>query len=339
MIYLSLLKPLTIVSILGQCVLSVHAQTNQWISGRPDGHAPIGVMGDHRHGAGEWMVSYRYMRMHMRDNLNGTDELTNEEILAEYMVAPQEMTMSMHMVGVMYAPTDQLTLMAMANYLTNDMDLRTGMGVGFSTTGQGLGDTRVSALYGLFNRNQQSMHLNFGLSIPTGSITERDATPAEADAPLPYPMQAGSGTWELLPGLTYLGQADRISWGAQASGTIRLGENDRGYAFGDLLNTTGWLAYRWDDWWSVSVRVGGSTVGTIEGQDEELNPIMVTTADTNNFGGQRVDGLLGINFYVAEGYWLGHRLAAEFGVPLYQNLNGPQMATRSVLTLGWQWSF
>ena len=90
-------------------------------------------MGDHRHGAGEWMVSYRYMRMNMSDNLDGTNELTNADIYANYMVAPQQMTMSMHMIGVMYAPSDRLTLMAMAHYLTNDMDLRTGMGTNFTT--------------------------------------------------------------------------------------------------------------------------------------------------------------------------------------------------------------
>ena len=123
------------------------------------------------------------------------------------------------------------------------------------------------------------------------------------------------------------------------SGTLRLGENDRGYAFGDVFNATGWMAYRWSDWWSTSLRLAGTSIGTISGQDEALNPRMVTTADTDNSGGQRADGLLGINFYVAEGYLYGHRLAAEFGVPLYQDLNGPQMATRSVLTLGWQWAF
>jgi hypothetical protein len=31
--------------------------------GRPDGHAPLGVMGDHRHASGEWMLSYRFARM------------------------------------------------------------------------------------------------------------------------------------------------------------------------------------------------------------------------------------------------------------------------------------
>ena len=32
---------------------------------RADGHAPIGVMGDHLHKRGEWMLSYRFMRMNM----------------------------------------------------------------------------------------------------------------------------------------------------------------------------------------------------------------------------------------------------------------------------------
>ena len=317
---------------------SVHvfAQTEAWTSGRPDGHAPIGVMGDHRHGQGEWMVSYRYMRMGMQDNLNSTNRLTNEAVLTNFMVAPQQMTMTMHMVGVMHALTDRLTLMAMARYLTNNMNLRTRMGMNFTTVGQGFGDTRVSAIYGLFTRGKQTMHFNLGVSIPTGSISERDATSMEADVQLPYPMQTGLGTWDVLPGLTYLGQGDHLSWGAQAMGTLRMGENDRGYSLGNQLDGTGWVAYRWNHWWSTSLRLAGSTVGTVDGRDEELNPMMVTTADPNNFGGQQLAGLLGVNFYVHEGYLYNHRLAVEAGVPLYQNLNGSQMAVQSVFTLGWQ---
>ncbi len=41
---------------------------------RADGHAPIGVMGDHMHHKGEWMLSYRYMHMDMEGNRIGTDE-------------------------------------------------------------------------------------------------------------------------------------------------------------------------------------------------------------------------------------------------------------------------
>jgi hypothetical protein len=44
------------------------AQDNQWTSARPDGHAPISVMGDHYHKKGEFMFSYRFMPMWMEDN-------------------------------------------------------------------------------------------------------------------------------------------------------------------------------------------------------------------------------------------------------------------------------
>jgi len=54
---------------LGVAVAQVNGQS--WTSGRADGHAPIGVMGDHQHEAGEWMVSFRYMRMAMEGNGTG----------------------------------------------------------------------------------------------------------------------------------------------------------------------------------------------------------------------------------------------------------------------------
>lgn len=40
----------------------------------PDDHAPLGVMGDHVHNAGEFMVSYRFSRMSMEGNRDGTSE-------------------------------------------------------------------------------------------------------------------------------------------------------------------------------------------------------------------------------------------------------------------------
>ena len=47
-----------------------------------DGHAPIGVMGDHVHGAGEVMLTYRLMPMAMKGLQNGTAELSDAESLA-----------------------------------------------------------------------------------------------------------------------------------------------------------------------------------------------------------------------------------------------------------------
>ena len=106
---------------------------------RPDAYAPIGVMGDHLHHKNGFMVSVRYMTMDMEGNINGSSEASNMEIFQDYMVAPQSMTMDMIMVGVMYAPSDKLTLMLMQNFIRNDMALSNMMGMRFSTESNGMG--------------------------------------------------------------------------------------------------------------------------------------------------------------------------------------------------------
>ena len=120
-------------------------------AGRADDHAPIGVMADHRHDKGEWMFSYRAMLMTMQGNRDGTQGLSPDRILRSgsgaYRIAPLEMTMTMHMLGVMHAPSDAVTLMAMAPYYSAlKMDHATAMGGQFETVSNGLGDLGLSAL-------------------------------------------------------------------------------------------------------------------------------------------------------------------------------------------------
>ena len=97
----------------------------------PDDHAPIGVMGDHNHKAGEWMLSYRYGFMEMDGNRDGTDDLSSAEVLADFMVAPVDMTTQMHMFGLMYGVTDRLTVMSMGSYVRKSMNHVTRMGKEF----------------------------------------------------------------------------------------------------------------------------------------------------------------------------------------------------------------
>lgn len=324
-------------------VILAHGDENttpsQWTSGRPDGHAPITVMGDHVHNQGEWMLSYRYRFMSMDGNRDGTDDLTTDEVLEDFMVAPDDMTMQMHMLGAMYAPTDNLTLMTMIPFVVKEMDHVTRMGTEFTTNSSGIGDIKVSGLYQLFNKNRQTVHLNLGFSIPTGSIDERDDTPAGDDVILPYPMQIGSGTVDLRPGITYLGQTDDWSWGAQANTVLRLGENDRGYTVGNRYQLLGWVARRFNDKVSVSLKLDGETWDDHEGADSALNPNVIPTADPELRGGTRLDLGLGANVYLPERFLPGGRLAAEFEFPLYQSLEGPQLETDWQLTLGIQSAF
>jgi hypothetical protein len=114
---------------------------------RPDGHAPISVMGDHTHGKRYFMVSYRFMQMNMEDLLVVNNNATLESLLmpngGTYMVTPLNMPMQMHMLGAMYAPNNNATLYVMANYVSMEMDHLTAMNMSFITKSSGLGDTKV----------------------------------------------------------------------------------------------------------------------------------------------------------------------------------------------------
>jgi len=352
---------------------------------RADGHAPIGVMGDHMHKQGEWMLSYRFMRMHMDGMRSGTKSVSPDQVgltanpLAgepmrmgnlpngqprmmnvppTYRITPLEMDMDMHMFGIMYAPTDNITLMAMFNYVENEMKLRTFRGpAGTNVVGQftgetsGIGDTKIGALVRLHDDQVHHFHANIGLSLPTGSITKRGKVlPPFAGmmgtAPnelvdidrLAYPMQLGSGSFDLLPGITYTARAGDFSWGAQAMGTIRLHENREHYKLGDIIEGSAWAAYQWAPWISTSLRVSGKSEGEIRDRDPVITggmPLFVAS----NTGRDEVDLHVGVNLAGQTGDLAGHRLAIEVGAPIYQDVNGLQMENDWNFTIGWQKAF
>ena len=327
------------------------------------GHAPIGVMGDHMHKSGEWMIGARVMHMEMEGLRFGTDELTPEQAVtsipnvhfgkpgqpALLRVVPQEMQMDMLMVGLMYAPSDWLTLMASGRYVRKEMDALTFQGMmgttrlgTFNMTTEGFGDTVVTGLVRLYEDAHTHVHLNAGLSLPTGSITESATmlTPMNMRMTMRagYGMQLGSGTYDLLPGITYVGRTEDYSWGAQLGGTLHLGRNDEGYTLGDAARLTAWVSREWAPWISTSVRVAGEHVGQIDGQDDQIvgpspaaNPLFS--------GGERVELFAGVNLMAQSGALKGHRLAFEIGTPVYEDVNGLQMERDLVATIGWQKSF
>ena len=315
--------------------------TTPWSAGRPDGHAPISVMGDHMHGKGEWMFSYRYMFMDMEELKLGSDDASFDDALAEYMVTPTKMPMNMHMLGAMYAPGDRITLMAMFNYLSMEMDHITRMGGTFRTETSGLGDIQIALLYRFFNKDSNTLHGQIGFSIPTGSIEEMDVTPASApnETQLPYPMQSGSGTFDSNLALTYLCQGERTSFGSQVRAVFRFGENKREYRYGNRYTLNNWFAVKASDWLSISARLEGLIIRKIEGVDPNLNPMMVITADTDNSGGTFINGGLGFNMYVPSGALKNFRFGFEWAIPFYQDVNGLQLRTRETLTGGLQYSF
>ena len=327
-------------------------------------HAPIGVMGDHMHHKGEWMLGARYMHMEMSGNRNGTSNLSNDYITANIAnrfygvagqpatlrVVPENMSIDMEMFSAMYAPSDWLTLMIMSNFIQKDMRLITYAGMTgtnilghFNTHSAGWGDTKLTGEFRLYDDAVNHVQINLGVSVPTGSIKKTGQALAPSgmsmNMRLPYAMQLGTGTYDALPGIGYNGHKDKWRWGAQYSAEIPLdSQNDEGYRWGDKHSLTAWGSYEWAQWISTSARLTGTTQGKIKGIDPAIIA-PVQTADPENYGGKELNLSLGVNLIGIRGPLTDQRLAIEATAPLYRDLNGPQMEKDWSLMIGWQYAF
>jgi hypothetical protein len=310
-----------------------------------DGHAPAGVMLDHMHKAGEFMVGYRYMYMRQDgDMLHGTGTASDATVRDnacgppnKCMMRPAEMTMQMHMLDIMYAPTDWLTLMLMPQWMTMDMTmtpLMGGMGTKSHDT-DGLGDTIFGALVKLSEGPGYHLHTGVMFSAPTGSVDETNNGKLTH-----YGMQLGSGTWDFRPSLTYTGREGPWSWGAQMSGIIRMEDaNDEGYRLGNVFKATAWGSYRLANWISASVRILHTEQGRIEGQYNTPHNIGSPPDLVANYGGCFWDLGLGVNTVVPSGPLKGHRFAVEWLQPLSDDPNGYQLERDGTLWVNWSKAF
>lgn len=282
----------------------------------------------HTHDKGEWMFSYHFMRMNMHDHQLDNGQLSDQEVLQRYMVTPISMDMSMHMLHLMYAPTNRLTLMAMANYTANSMDHITRNGMEFTTGSSGFDDITVGGLYSLLELRHGRVVGSLGVSIPVGTTNAKDITPMSNGnkVRLPYPMQIGTGTVDPSLALTYFSVHDKYGWGADVRNTFRLYENAYRYNTGNFFQTKAWYSIIWSSVFTSTLRLELERRGNYQGQDQALNPMMVYTADPKLRGGTIALGGLGLCYH-PKGALKGARLAVEGKLPVYQNLKGPQLAT------------
>jgi len=294
--------------------------------------APIGIMGHHIHPEGEWMLSYSYMNMEMDGNRNGSESLPVP--LPGYMVSPLSMDMDMHMLGIMYGFNEAMTFMAMLPVTSISMDHMVNMnGNEFTTEASGIGDLKLSALFA----SDENWVTSVGINIPSGSIDEKDVTPASSGVAvqLPYPMQLGSGSYEFTLGTSYIKNYGNNSWGNKADIIVRLDDNDRDYKLGNSITLNSWYSFAVGDKSTFSVRLKLLDWGNISGADTDLNPMMVPTADANLRAGTRADVLVGYNLQLTQAALVG----VEVGAPVYQDLDGPQLETDLTMQLGVQYEF
>ncbi|MEM9398781.1 MAG: transporter [Verrucomicrobiota bacterium] len=315
-------------------------------------------MGDHTHSKGGWMLSYRYMNMHMEGMRQGTSSVSNAQLSADnYAVTPTKMIKEMHMMGLMYAPTDNLTLMLMSSYNFIEMDhtilfaplanFNNGSS-SFTTNTEGVGDTKLTALYNLVHNNNVKLHIGLGLSMPTGSISEQDKTPAAGqplvDRQLPASMQLGTGTWDIHPSITFVHDFSYLSYGLQIRGAIRPHDNNHHYRWGDEFATDIWSAWKVADWISLNVGLGYKWQDDLKGNQSNIATTSpagrtVTTAYAENYGFQELDVNFGLNIQVPHEAFDNHQLGIDAKLPLFRDHNGYRLENDYMITVGYKLLF
>jgi hypothetical protein len=313
---------------------------------------PAGVYGAAMIGAGKIMLNYTPMFMGMSGNYIGSSTVSPQTIATTvpsqmtmgsgmmampemYRVVPTSMEVQAHMVHAMVGVTDWLDLMVMGSYLHKSMTMTTFAGasgttvLGSSTAStSGFGDTAVMSLVRLYDDGTNHLHGNLGLSLPSGSTTETVTMLSPMNKYMTmrasYGMQLGTGTVDLMPGLTYTGHVSRWSWGAAWRGRFPLDENAQGYRYGDFNLLTGWGGYMWIPGLTTTARIAGTSQDRIHGADPMISGLMPAT-NPDFYGGRTIDILGGIELAGAA-FGLGNtHLALEGGAPVYQDLNGPQL--------------
>lgn len=302
--------------------------------------------------------------MHMDGLGDGTDDINAADILGDpmtgqYMAVPTEMDMRMLNLSVGYSFSDRFFAGAMLMYQDNRMDMRfngvmagmTGQ-PGFTMKSAGIADTMLMSKYRLYADDPlvptRQLSLFLGLSLPTGSISEKNSTHPvmmRQTEQLPYGMQLGSGTVDPGIGLLYQGSRSPWWWGVNGVYTARLYDNRRDYHLGDEFRLDTYAMYQFRYNLLAQLQLNAEYKGEISGtmdayadgssghavKGDPASPAMTPLWDTSSYGGRKLFATVGLQWQPAP----LHIIDLNIGVPLYQDLNGPQLQSDYRVMLTW----
>jgi hypothetical protein len=237
-----------------------------------------------------------------------------------------------HVMSVAYAPLDRLTFEFSLPYVLREQ--HTEQSTGDSTfSASGIGDARLTFNVPFIENRDQETHLTAGFTFPTGSIQETDG----AGNRLPYDMQLGSGTWDIVWGITYTGRLEKIGWGGEIHGVYRIGENSVGYRQGTVYAASAWMTAAPFSHVGFSGRIAWERQGNLKGEDPTLDPMASPSNDPYRQGSNRLEVGPWVNVYLP--YLGGHRFGVEWLFPVFEDASGPQLAQDWTLTAGFQWLY
>ena len=305
-----------------------------------------------------WHADYDYVRVEFDGYRDGTTDIPKAELLGPprggtFPVLPTRIIQQAHVFQLSYDLPSRTSVTVAVPYIrqgTYHVSVVPGYSE-FDIMSHGIGDVSVTLSHRLLDDRRHSFAWTAGTSLPTGSIDQEGDTPRDTGQPveqLPYTMQLGSGTYDVLLGVTYGGSLDPVAnigpvmYRAQVSGKVRTGKNARDYLLGNLYLVSLWASVKPVPWVEPTIEVRTQIWGEIAGADTslQLGPGVFPAPVTNPafFGGKKVSLLGGARFHLPEGLG-GQVVEIVGGRPMYQSLNGPQPQATWRLELDWSVSF
>jgi hypothetical protein len=312
-----------------------------------------------------WRLGYRYHTVRFDGYRIGTEQVSIDRLLfrpgmtrgpLNYPVVPTTVAQSAHLVDVGFHIDQRWSIdgtVPLVRQRTDHVSSVPGFEAFTIDTG-GLGDIAVSVSHRQASPAGSIVMWTAGISLPTGSVEQRGETPRGNGVILPYTMQLGSGTADLLLGGSYatrhlpkLGGLRLVGWGAEASARMRGGRNDRNYRLGHQLAWEGWLRFQPYREVRTSVGLAGTWAGRISGGDEALIvpgpfPFVAPVADPAAYGGRKSSLRVSAELpweALADAARARAALTVTLDRCLFISLNGPQPAERWRLAVGWNVSF
>ncbi len=193
-----------------------------------------------------------------------------------------------------------------------------------TSSARGLGDIRLIARYQGFT-SAHDVGLQVGLKLPTGGFHQTFDGGTIAGDPLDRGLQLGTGTIDLLAGAFRFGQlGTQWDYFAQVMAQVPL-DSREDYRPGKSLNLN--LGFRYLGMGNVIPQVQFN--GKVSGRDSG------DAASPDDSGGRTLYVSPGVTFPVIAGM----RGYVFWQVPVYQDLNGYQLAPKSILTLGARYEY
>lgn len=323
------------------------------------GNMPLNIPGGGVPETHEFRFKISPMVMRMDGLRDGTSSVDPNSLLGmpvmmgqptgKFMAVPTSMDMYMLNIALGYSFSDDFFAGVMGMYQVDRMDMRfntmmqatTGV-PGYTMESDGFADTMLMAKYRLYADDPmiptRQASLFAGLSLPTGSISERNTTHPLAMRQtelLPYSMQLGTGTFDPMLGLLYQASSSPWWWGLNGMGAFRLYDNSRNYRWGHAARADAYIMYQLRYDWVAELQLNFDWQGKIRGQageaatgasgratqNDPTSPYMTPLWDPNNYGGSNLFATVGLQWQPAP----LHILNLQVGLPLYRNLNGPQL--------------